>query len=340
MAITIGLTYDLRIHYLNQGYSLEQTAEFDRESTIDFLEEALFSLGHSVKRIGNIEELVRKLSDGERWDLVFNIAEGLSGLGREAQIPALLDAYSIPYTFSDPLRLSVCLHKGYAKRIFRDFGIPTTDFRIINNISDIRTIPFDFPIFLKPVAEGTSKGVDQDSKALDEYQLEKKCRQLLTSFNQPVLAEPFLPGREFTVGIIGTGEKASALGTLEIILLENAETEAYSYFNKENCELLVNYQLAEDSTAKEAEYIALDAWKKLGLRDAGRVDLRCGKDGTLYIIEINPLSGLHPEHSDLPILAARKGVSYLSLIKMIMDSALERTEQKLLHSGSSFFINS
>ena len=153
----IGLTYDLRSEYLAMGYSEEATAEFDREETVDGIESALQRLGHATERIGHIRRLVERLAEGRRWDLVFNIAEGLNGIGREAQVPALLDAYGIPYTFSDPLVLGVCLHKGLTKLVVRDAGVPTPDFALVERPEDLARVGLPFPVFAKPVAEGTGK---------------------------------------------------------------------------------------------------------------------------------------------------------------------------------------
>ena len=131
----VGITYDLREEYLCEGFSLEETAEFDKPDTIDSIEEALQLLGHETERIGHVRSLVARLAGGSRWDLVFNIAEGLSGFGREAQVPAVLDAYGIPYTFSDPLVLSLTLHKGMTKRVVRDLGIPTPGFAVVTALA-------------------------------------------------------------------------------------------------------------------------------------------------------------------------------------------------------------
>src|SRR5688572_27418085 len=155
----IGLTYDLRQDYLDDGYTAEQTAEFDSHITIDAIESALRGLGHQTDRIGRVTSLVERLARGDRWDLVFNIAEGLHGIGREAQVPALLDAYSIPYTFSDPLVCALSLHKALAKRVVRDLGLPTADFTVIEAPADSARVTLPFPLFAKPIAEGTSKGV-------------------------------------------------------------------------------------------------------------------------------------------------------------------------------------
>ncbi|MCG6983116.1 MAG: D-alanine--D-alanine ligase [Deltaproteobacteria bacterium] len=320
----IGITYDLRKDYLAAGLGEEETAEFDSEETISAIDQALQDLGHRTDRIGNIKSLTRRLAAGDRWDLVFNIAEGLKGFGREAQVPALLEAFEIPYTFSDPLVLSLTLHKGMAKRVVRDLGVPTPDFFLVEKESDLALIDLPFPLFAKPVAEGTGKGVDSFSKITNRRQLLSVCTLLLSRYQQPVLVESFLPGREITAGILGTGKDATVIGAIEVVLRENAETEVYSYRNKERCEELVEYRPVDGALLEEASNVALLAWRGLGCRDAGRLDLRQDKDGTLMFMEVNPLAGLHPSHSDLCIIASEVGVSYHDLIQAIVFSASSR----------------
>lgn len=320
----IGLTYDLRSAYLAAGFGDEETAEFDRESTIDAIESALRELGHETERIGHLPDLMERLLEGASWDLVFNTAEGLRGFGRESEVPALLEAYGIPYTFADPLVSAVTLHKGIAKRVLRDLGVPTSDFRVVESDAEALAVDLPFPLFVKPVAEGTAKGIDSRSRVANRDDLVARCRELRDRFGQAVLVEPYLPGREFTTSIVGTGEKARVVGTLEVVLRAGAESHAYSYVNKENCEEFIDYGLAEGDLARECERIALAAWRGLGARDAGRVDLRADPEGRIQVLELNPLPGLHPEHSDLPIVCNAVGFEYLELIREIVDSAAER----------------
>ncbi len=326
----IGLTYDLRAEYLAAGYTAEETAEFDRPDTIEAIEAALEFLGHRTDRIGNVRQLVQRLAAGDRWDLVLNIAEGLHGLAREAQVPALLDAYQIPYTFSDPLVTAVCLHKGLTKLVVRQAGIPTPDFVVVERVEDVSRVKLPYPLFAKPVAEGTGKGIDARSKICHPAALETVCAELLGRFGQPVLVETFLPGREMTVGLWGTGPSAEVIGTLEIQLRPSAEPEVYSYANKEACEERVEYRLVdakEDAAVREAERLALAAWRALGCRDAGRVDLRCDASGQPQFMEVNPLAGLHPQHSDLPMLCTARGIPYVRLVERIVESAWERAKE-------------
>lgn len=323
----IGITYDLREDYLAEGYSLEEIAEFDKLETIEAIEDALLVLGFKTDRIGHIKNLTSRLVNGDRWDLVFNIAEGLKGFGREAQVPCLLDAYGIPYTFSDPLTLSLTLHKGMSKRIIRNLGIPTPAFFIIESEADIRRVDLPFPLFVKPIAEGTGKGINTESKIRNQGELFSACSRLLMQYNQPVLVETFLPGREFTVGIIGTGKDSRDLGVLEILVKNKERGEVYSFYSKENYEEIVKYSLVNDSVSEKAKRMALAAWKGFGCSDAGRVDLRADAQGLPHVIDINPLAGLHPKHSDLPILCNMLGINYVYLIKMIIQSAMKRMDR-------------
>ncbi|MCO6437179.1 MAG: D-alanine--D-alanine ligase [Phycisphaerae bacterium] len=320
----IGLTYDLRDAYLAAGYSEEETAEFDRGETIDELQSALESLGHDVDRIGHVRELAARLVSGDRWELVFNIAEGLRGFGREAQIPGLLDAFEIPYTFSDPLTSSLTLHKGLTKRVLRDCGLPTAPFAEVSDEADVDHVDLPYPLFVKPIAEGTSKGIDGTSRVSNMDELRRVCRRIIRDLHQPALVESFLSGREFTVGVTGTGRQTRAVGTLEVELLAGAEDHACTYVNKERCEELCRYALAPRSIAEDAESIAIAAWRALGCRDGGRVDLRADAAGSLHLLEVNPLPGLHPTHSDLPMLCTAVGMPYHELIDRIVRSAMQR----------------
>jgi D-alanine-D-alanine ligase len=202
--------------------------------------------------------------------------------------------------------------------------VPTADFALVENEEDLARVNLPFPLFVKPVAEGTAKGITGTNKVNTRPELERECRRTWVTLHQPALVEEFLPGREFTVGIAGTGRDAAALGTLEIELLEGAEPHSYTYVNKERCEELCRYTLADPASAGEAEALALAAWRGLGCRDAGRVDLRAGADGHLRVLELNPLPGMHPAHSDLPMICTAVNIPYVELIRRIMQSAAGR----------------
>ena len=320
----IGLTYDLQSEYMAEGFTREEVAEFDKEETIVGIEESLQRLGHQTVRIGNVKRLTGRLVNGERWDLVFNICEGVYGIGREAQVPAILDAYGIPYTFSDPLVLSLTLHKGIMKRVVRDLGLATPDFAVISHLSQIGELTLPYPLFLKPVAEGSGKAISEKSLVRDETGLVTQVRHLLETSNQPVLAECFLPGREFTTGITGTGDDAAALGTIEIIYNTSVETKIYSYDIKNEYEKYVTYEVPDPEVSARCASLALAVWHGIGGRDAGRVDIRMDASGVPNFIELNPLAGMNHIHSDLPIIAYKHGLTYDDLMERIVRSATQR----------------
>jgi D-alanine-D-alanine ligase len=322
--VKIGITYDLRDDYIAEGYNREEAAEFDCLETIEAIEQNLHRQRHETERIGTAKRLIEKLAAGNRWDMVFNIAEGLWGFGREAQVPAILDVYRIPYTFSDPMVLSVALHKGVTKQLVRDLGLATPDFFVVENENQIAQVHLPFPLFAKPVAEGTSKGIDAASKINSREELRQVCTRLLARFAQPVLVETFLPGREFTVGLLGTGDEAWAVAAMEVVLLGKAEQEVYSYLNKQDWEDRVTYRLETSALGENAKELALAAWRGLGCRDGGRIDIRCDAYGQPNFVEVNPLAGLNPVYSDLPILCRMSGIEYDKLLALIMQSAMKR----------------
>lgn len=188
-------------------------------------------------------------------------------------------------------------------------------------------VPFPPPYFVKPLAEGTGKGVSEASLIQREADLGPVCTRLMEAFHQPVLVESFLPGREFTVGIVGTGAKAQVLGAMEVVLMARAEQGVYSYINKEESEKRVEYRLCratDNPLITQVETLSLNAYRVLGCRDAGRVDVRCDGEGRPHFLEINPLAGIHPVHSDLPIICSLLKIPYVSLIGRIVASAVER----------------
>lgn len=320
----IGLTYDLRSDYLAQGYSEEETAEFDSEITIHALRDALAGLGYDPVLIGNVKALTARLAAGERWDGVFNFCEGLKGVGREAQVPALLEAFDIPYVFSDPLTMALTLDKAMCKRVVRDCGVPTAAFAVIERLEDVAKVSLPYPLFLKPVAEGSGKGIGTNNKVADLAAMNAAAADLLARFRQPVLVETYLPGREFTVGITGTGDDAQVLGVSEIVPLAGYHGDGYGLVNKEDWHGRLDIVGAPPDEAKTAGAVALAAWRCLRCRDGGRIDIRCDAEGKPHFIEVNPVAGLRPDYSDMCFIAAREGVSYQALIGKIMASFEKR----------------
>ncbi|MCL1464807.1 D-alanine--D-alanine ligase family protein [Argonema galeatum] len=330
MGLFIGLCCDIKEGYLKSGFSAAEVMEFDDEETIVGLENALLSLGHKVERIGNGRELARRLASGDRWDLIFNIAEGVKGRSREAQVPAVCELFAQPYTFSDPLTCALTLDKALTKRVVRDRGLPTAPFEVVSTLEEAAAVSLPMPLFLKPVAEGSSKGVTRRSLVKERSELVAVCRELLEQFHQPVLVETFLPGKEVTVGIIGNGSTARVIGVTEILFTDKAEMAALTTLEKEQKKegdgerVFCRPVTEEELLAAQARQLALLAYHALSCRDVARLDLRCDAAGVLYFLEINPLPGLNPVFSTLPITAEWAGMSYVKLIDEIVESAWQR----------------
>ncbi|MGA2406253.1 MAG: hypothetical protein ABSF81_05830 [Bacteroidales bacterium] len=321
----IGLTYDLRSWYIDRGYSMDETAEFDKQETVDALEDSLKLMGYEPEPVGNVFQLIEALSAGRRWDIIFNIAEGLYGDGRESVVPAILDQYKIPYVFSGPVIMGLSLNKHLAKLVVAAAGVPVSPGYLITEMKDLDKCSLEYPLFVKPVSEGTGKGITERSLVNSSEELVKMVEWILTEFRQPALVEEYLPGREFTVGIVGDGEETIAIGGMEVICANNLP---YSIEVKENYQNYCSYKPLDADIIDECKSVALRAWKALDAVDAGRVDLKADRYGKICFIEANPLAGLNPIHSDLPILSRMYGIEYQTLMEMIMKTAIKRIKGK------------
>ncbi len=223
-------------------------------------------------------------------------------------MPALLEAYDIPYVFSDPLTLALALDKAMAKRVVRDAGVPTADFAVIERLDDIAKVALPYPLFLKPVAEGSGKGIDARSKVDDVASLRSVATDLLGRFDQPVLVETFLPGREFTVGITGTGADAEVLGVSEIVPKEKFVGAGYGFENKEEVGKIrsTSVRHAGPRPMRRARWrSALGG--RCAAAMAGASTSAATANGAPHFIEVNPLAGLRPNHSDLCLIAQLRG---------------------------------
>ena len=261
----------------------------------------------------------------KRVDIVFNIAEGYYGRAREAQIPALLEMLQIPYAGSDPVALGIALDKVMTKQMMKSEGIPTAPFLKISRMEDFNDVPMKYPLFVKPLHEGTGKGIDAKSKIKTRPQLRSRVKYLLKTYHEPVLVEEYLEGEEFTVGIVGN--PPHVIGTMQIVFDTTQVEDFYSYRVKEDYEKFVHYfcpPTIEPDRIEQIEEIAVRAYKVLECRDFGRVDIRYDADGTPNFLEINPLAGLNPDHSDLVIIARHNDITYDQLIGRILHSAMAR----------------
>ena len=323
----IGIAYDLKKDFdYEQGRPDDWLEEYDSENTIEAIQDVIETLGHKAVLLGGGRTFLERIGTTP-VDLVFNLAEGAGGRSREAYIPALLEMLEIPYTHSDPLTLGLTLDKEMAKRVVRSEGILTPDFRLIRHQADVAHIDLPFPLFVKPACDGSSKGIRSYSRINDKGALKREVDRLLGDYGTPVLVETFLPGREFTAGIIGNGSPY-VLGVMEVAPAEGSvEDFVYCTTMKRECARRVRYRCPPDLSLPllhRVEEVALGSYRVLGCRDVARIDIRLDRYGTPYFLEANPLPGIAPGYSDLVILASLVGWSYAELVKTILSSALER----------------
>jgi len=327
MKLRVGITYNLKKDFsYRENQPIDLLEEFDAEETIDAIRGVLESDGHQVIKLGGDTGLIDRLRQTP-IDIVFNIAEGLQGRNREAHIPALLEFLNIPYTGSDPLTLSLTLDKAIAKKVVMSENIPTPRYKKVRRMEDLNSLDLPYPLFVKLCDEGSSKGVRLDSKVLTPRSLEEKARWLLENYAPPLLVEEFVPGPEFTVGILGN-EDPYVLGVMQIKIKGIPQSEAvYSLEVKREWEEKVCYHCPPSihpSLLKRIEEVGLRSYQALECRDVSRVDIRVGEDGIPYFLEINPLPGLSPVYGDLVIMAKGVGWDYARLVKTIFHHTLKR----------------
>jgi len=327
MRLRVGVTYNLRKDFAHsENQPVDSLEEFDAEETIDAMKAVLEGEGHEVIKLGGGPGLIDRLKQ-TALDIVFNIAEGFQGRNREAHIPALLEFMNIPYTGSDPLTLSVTLDKSMAKRIVMSEAIPTPRFRKVRGLEDLHRLDLSYPLFVKLCDEGSSKGVRLNSRVGDRNALEERVGWLLKTYGPPVLVEEFVSGPEFTVGVLGNAHP-EVLGVMQVEIKGVPLDQAiYSLEIKREWEKRVVYHCPariDQALLGQIEEVAVRAYQVLDCRDVSRVDIRVGKDGIPYFLEINPLPGLSPVYGDLPIMARGMGWTYERLVKTIFHHALSR----------------
>ncbi len=310
-------------------------AEWDTAATVRAVERALASRYDTVFLVAN-SGFAEKL-DRAPVDLVFNMVEGLHGAFRESLVPALLEERGVPYTGSDPLTLALCLDKARAKEVLAFHGVPTAPFCVVHDEAEAAALNgFGLPAMVKPAAEGSSKGIFDANCVRDRAALAPKVRELLRQYRQPVLVEAFLPGREFTVAVLGNPPDRRVLPIVEINFndLPPGANPVYGYeakwvwdtpekpLNLFTCPAPVDGPLCE-----ALERAALDACRVLRVRDWCRVDLRLDERGAPQVMELNPLPGILPdprENSCFPKAAAAAGLTYEEMIHRVVDAALAR----------------
>ena len=326
----IGLSYDLKeTAYAGAQRTEDALEEYDSLETVEALEAAIQSQDHSTVRLGGGRDFLRKVLC-EKVDLVFNIAEGLGNYrSREAQVPSVMEMLDIPYSGSDPATLAISLDKPLTNRIIAGEGVCVPQSRIIDKKeqsgkTDWKSFPF--PVFVKPVHEGSSKGIRLGSRVADTAEINDVVEKSLECYQQPVMVEEFIAGDEVTIGMIGNSPPR-IVGIMRIKPKQKDANFVYSLEVKRNYEQLVDYECPAElppTTLRLITDAAQKVYQVLGCRDFSRLDFRINSRGVPYFLEINPLPGLNPRTSDLGIMARKMGWDYQSLVVAILNAALKR----------------
>jgi D-alanine-D-alanine ligase len=334
------------------GAADDRYAEWDTPETIDAVARALSAFG-AVVRLEATADFPERLR-AERPDIVFNIAEGLSGVNRESHVPAICEFFGIPYSGSDPLTLSTCLHKGRTKEVLAFNGVPTARFALVESLRDLevlldgrqeemlplsasaRRLPDAFPLFVKPVHEGSSKGVTVRNLVHSRDEMVTRVTELLDAYDQPVLVEDYLPGAEFTCAVLGNGADTRVLPIVGMNFdeLPAGVAPIYGFEAKwiwdtpdRPLHIFDCPARIPDLLRRAIEDVTLRAYRTLGCRDWARVDVRLDAAGAPNVVEVNPLPGILPDPADnscFPKAARAAGMSYDMLIQACLSNAASR----------------
>ncbi|WP_428269544.1 D-alanine--D-alanine ligase family protein [Haliangium sp.] len=326
--IRVGFTYNVKRD--SSDPTNDDQAEWDPPETIIAISNALARQGHIVVHLEATPDLPRVLAEAD-VDLIFNIAEGVEGRNREAQVPALCELLNIPYTGSDSATLAIALDKALCKKVLMQHDILTPKFQVMETGRERLDPALCFPLIVKPNAEGSSKGIGNTNVVDDEESLRAAVRSVLNRYRQPAIIEEYISGREFTVGLLGD-KRPRVLPAMEIRFKDpTVQRPVYDFVVKQAWEQHVYYECPAkltDTERKNIEKIARDTFWALDCRDVARADLRMDDDGRIYVLEVNPLPGLTPGYSDLVLISQAAGMDYDQLMAEIMLGGLRRLREK------------
>jgi D-alanine-D-alanine ligase len=323
-SLRVGLAFNMKRIDSHDGDDRE--AEYDAPHTIQAIGKAIESHGHVVVPLEATPDFPRTLM-ASNVDIVFNIAEGISGRNREAQVPNLCELLGVPYTGSDSATLSICLDKGLSKRMLKE--VDTANSQVLMTGKE-KLKALRYPVIVKPNQEGTSKGITPKSVVDDEAGVRERARELIVKYGQPALVEEYIEGREFTVGLLGE-RRPRVLPPMEVVFLTQKDRPVYDYTCKQDCDKHVRYEVPAKLTKDELraiERVCRATFMTLGCRDVARIDLRMTNDGKIYVIEVNPLPGLTPDYSDLCLISNGAKIEYRTLIGEILSGAIKRWREK------------
>ena len=329
----VGFVYDSKAAYfeLHPAASAESGAEFDADYTIDVVSSALVGGGCRVQRIDGVMELLARLHAGERWDLVLNLAEGLSGRNRESQVPMLLELFDLPYVGSDALTMGLTLDKAVAKRIVASYGVPTPAAVEVRSLDELCTEGLRFPVIVKASQDGSSRGLEDASLVRRPEDLPARVERVLSCYRQPALVEEFVPGLEYTVLVMGNPSSARfptrAFPPVQVVVGgEPMGGDVFYTFDgiaDDGLGYVCPPIAGDDATIAAVADLGERACIALEIADLARVDVRLDEAGEPSFLECNPLPSLSPKDV-VPVVAAAVGCRYQDLLLHLVEIALDR----------------
>ena len=332
--LRVALIHNLKPPAKDPSRPADYYSECDSQKTVDSIAAAIRKGHHTVLPVEADRDLPGWLAKNE-VDVAFNIAEGFAGDAREARVPALLELMEIPYTGSGVLSLALALDKAKSKQIFRFNGVPTPNFQLFLHPDEPLDPRLKVPLIVKPNTEGSAKGITASSVVADERALRAQVRHIFETYGPGVLVEEYIEGAELTVGILGADQ---ILPILEVDFSEcrGSGEFFYSWRMKEfqgNREMKLTPKFwcparLDPAATQAVQSVAWKAARALGTRDVARVDIRLSLEGIPYVLEVNPLPGMDPEESNLPIMARAAGMSYEALIHRLLSLAIDRASKR------------
>jgi D-alanine-D-alanine ligase len=325
--ITLGFAYDLEEAYIRKKDDPQDvSAEFDCQETLDMLSHNFQKSGFEVINIGGYFDIIKNIDFIKKnVDIVFNFTEGLNGRNREAQTPVLLQSFNIPFIGSDGLTMSLTLDKYMTKKIFIANDIPTPKFASIENAKDlIKAEILKYPLFVKPRWEGSSKGINQNSKVQNPKELLEQAKFIWKFYKQPALIEEFIPGREFTVPIIGD-KNPQVLSIMEV-QIEGQKFGEKFYTGNFVYEEGTNYIPDPDISPflrKKITDSTINIYKSVQCLDFGRIDFRVDEQENIYALEINPIPALAKSDA-FGVVSRYLKMDFSILLGKIVSFALQR----------------
>lgn len=309
----------------------------DAPETIEAVTQALGAGGHTVVPLNTDRRFPARVCNAN-VDIVFNIATGVYGDSRQANVPAMLEYLRIPHTGAGVLAEAVTHHKPVMKRLLLAHGLPTPPFQVFREADEPLDAALRFPMIVKLPAEGGSLGMNRHSVVACETDMREQLTFLLDRYGQGALVEEYVGGREFTVSVLGNRPpyplpvaERQYFGDIRIQLdePEPATLELYRRLTGKDMEFTVvdSQSVApanlSDVESRQIETVTLAAYQTLACQDWARIDLRMDWQGNVNILDVNLEPAIAPDYA-VANAARAAGWSYTKLVNRILEHAVER----------------